>query len=94
MLGLSKLRGAIYLWIENLLWFCLCFFASLPVAVWPLGQWLTGLLQVDTAPMFWEDVLWLFFMLLLIAAVVMLCVILLYLRAPVVQLLHESEAEQ
>ena len=44
--------------------------------------------------MFWEDILWLFFMLFAIAAVVMLCVILIYLRTPVVQLLHESEAEQ
>ena len=94
MLGLSKFCGAIYLWIENLLWFCLSFLSSLPVAVWPLGQWLTGLLKVDATPMFWEDILWLFFMLLLIAAAVMLCVILIYLRAPVVQLLHESETEQ
>ena len=62
--------------------------------VWPLGQWLTRLFGVESASMFWEDILWLFAMLLMIAALVMLCVILLYLRAPVVQLLHESEAEQ
>ena len=94
MLGLSKLRAAVYLWVENLLWFCLCFFCSLPVAAWPLGQWLTQALGVGIIPMYWEDLLLWFLLLFLITAAVMLMVILLYLRAQVVQLLRESEAEQ
>ncbi len=94
MLGLSKLRAAVYLWVENLLWFCLCFVIALPVAAWPLGQWLTQAVGVQGIPMFWEDIFLWFLLLFLITGVVMLLVILRYLRAEVVQLLHESEGEQ